>query len=130
MAKLSAHGRDVVDRLREASGPLPATLDGRPVDLTMTAALSWASRGRGLLGAREVPHALLLHPCASVHSLGMRVPLEVAYLDPDLVVVDLCDLPRWRLHLPRRRAVAVLEAAAGGLSACGARVGARLGVVT
>lgn len=119
----------MVDRLRDAAGPLRATVDGQPVDLTMTAALSLGSRSRGLLGARSVPHALLLHPCSSVHSLGMRIPLEVAYLDRDLVVVDLCDLPRWRMHLPRRHAIAVLEAATGQLSACGARVGSKLGVV-
>jgi uncharacterized membrane protein (UPF0127 family) len=130
VARLSAQGREVVDRLRGAAGPVQATFDGRPVDLTMTAALSLASRSKGLLGATQVPDALLLHPCSSVHSIGMRIPLEVAYLDRDLVVVDLCDLPRWRMHLPRRRAVAVLEAQAGQLSACGAGVGSRLGVVS
>lgn len=129
MARLSAEGRGVVDRLRAAREPLRLTVDEQPVELDVVAALSILARSRGLLGRRSVPHALLLHPCSSVHSVGMMVALQVAYLDRDLEVLDVTDLPPWRMHLPRRRAVAVLEAAPGALSACGVTPGVRLGVV-
>lgn len=129
MARLSAAGRGVVDRLQAARGPLRLTVDGQPVELDVVAALSIVARSRGLLGRRSVPHALLLHPCSSVHSIGMMVALEVAYLDRDLEVLDVAHLPPWRVQLPRRRAVAVLEAAPGALSASGVVPGARLGVV-
>lgn len=101
-------------------------VDGAPVALDVEVARTVLRRSIGLLGRREVPTALLLHPCSSVHSLGMLVALEVAYLDADLTVLEVLDLPRWRVHRPRRRAAAVLEAAPGALTACGVRPGRRL----
>ncbi len=111
---------------RVASPARLLSVDGRRTDLVVETADTIRSRSLGLLGRREVPRALLLRPCRSVHSLGMRVDLEVAYLDDDLTVVDVSDLPRWRVHLPRWRAHAVLEAGAGALSARGVRPGAQL----
>src|SRR3954453_21986749 len=126
MARLSPQARTAVDGL---GAPAPLTVDGRPVALDVEVAASLRRRTVGLLGAREVPVALLLHPCSSVHTLGMRVDLEVAYLDRDLEVLEVTDLPRCRMHRPRRRAAAVLEAAPGALTAVGLRAGARVGVV-
>jgi uncharacterized membrane protein (UPF0127 family) len=103
-------------------------VDGEPVALPVEVARTLRRRSVGLLGRREVPTALLLHPCSSVHSLGMLTDLEVAYLDRDLTVIEVLDLPRWRVHRPRRGAAAVLEAAPGALSGCGVRPGARLGL--
>jgi uncharacterized membrane protein (UPF0127 family) len=60
----------------------------------------------------------------------MLVDLEVAYLDRELGVLEVVTLPRWRMHLPRRGAVAVLEAAPGRLTACGLVRGARLGLTS
>lgn len=111
------------------AGSLPSArlvVDGEPVALDVEVARTVLRRSVGLLGRREVPTALLLHPCSSVHSLGMLTALEVAYLDPDLTVLEVLDLPRWRVHRPRRRAAAVLEAAPGALTACGVRAGRRL----
>lgn len=101
-------------------------VDGHPTHLGVDVARTLWQRSRGLLGRREVPTALLLHPCSSVHSLGMRIDLEVAYLDAHLTVLEVVDLPRWRVHRPRRRAAAVLEAAPGALTSCGVRPGVRL----
>ncbi|KQX65961.1 DUF192 domain-containing protein [Angustibacter sp. Root456] len=126
MPRLSPAARaGVAHRTREGA-PARLVVDGRTTSLGVDVAGSVLERSRGLLGRRDVPTALLLHPCSSVHSLGMRVDLQVAYLDRDLIVLELADLPRWRVHLPRRRAAAVLEAAPGALTACGVRLGVRL----
>lgn len=97
---------------------------GVPVTVAATA---WA-RTRGLLGVAHVGDvgALLLTPCSSVHSVGMRVDLDVAYLDRGGVVLDVAPLPRNRVHLPRRRARSVLEAAPGALAGWGVVPGARV----
>lgn len=52
---------------------------GREVQL----ADSWWRRAVGLLGRRELPEGtgLLLAPCASVHTMGMRFSLDLAFLD-------------------------------------------------
>lgn len=128
MARLAPAARAAVDQPTRAGAPARLVVDGRLTGLGVDVAASVLQRSRGLLGRREVSRALLLHPCSSVHSLGMRVDLQVAYLDRDLVVLEVVELPRWRLHRPRRRAAAVLEAAPGALSACGVRPGARLSV--
>ena len=83
-------------------------------------------RTRGLIGRRELRGAYLLPRTRSVHSVGMRFPLDVAFLDRDLNVVDLCVLVPWRVARPRRTARSVLEAEAGAFERWGLRVGDRL----
>ncbi|HUF34202.1 MAG TPA: DUF192 domain-containing protein [Acidimicrobiales bacterium] len=72
------------------------------------------ARTRGLLGRDGIEGALLLRPATSVHTLGMRFPIDVAHCDRDLVVLDVVRGMRpWRLGAPRRRCRAVVEAEAG-----------------
>ncbi|GAB3676881.1 DUF192 domain-containing protein [Angustibacter aerolatus] len=123
MARLAPAERE---RLRACGDRGRLHVDGAPVDLVVDVARSLGRRTVGLLGRREVPGGLLLHPCSSVHSLGMLTDLEVAYLDRELQVLEVTRLPRWRMHLPRRRAVAVLETAVLGLTARGVRPGSVL----
>lgn len=86
------------------------------------------ARARGLLRRDGVDGALLLRPAASVHTLGMRFAIDVAYLDRDLVVLDCVHMGRWRVGRPRRRARAVVEAEAGAFERWGLRPGDRLEV--
>ncbi|MDQ3867504.1 MAG: DUF192 domain-containing protein [Actinomycetota bacterium] len=72
-------------------------------------------RLRGLLGRSSLPagEGLLLRPTPAVHTSFMRFPLDLVFLDGDLVVVDVVDeLQPWRAAA-RRAARAVLELAAG-----------------
>jgi uncharacterized membrane protein (UPF0127 family) len=71
------------------------------------------ARLRGLLGRDGVEGAFLLRPAMSVHTLGMRFPIDVAFCDADLVVLDTVSMGRHRLGRPRLRARAVIEAQAG-----------------
>jgi uncharacterized protein len=73
-------------------------------------------RMRGLLGRAHLPPngALLIPNARSVHSMGMRFPLDVAFLDAELVVLAVKRLPPGRLMVPRPRARHILECAAGG----------------
>jgi uncharacterized protein len=70
-------------------------------------------RARGLLGRRGPGAPLLLAPARSVHTCGMRRPIDVVFLDADLRVVKVAARLRpWRLA-GARRAVAALELAPG-----------------
>jgi hypothetical protein len=71
------------------------------------------SRRRGLLGRDGIEGALLLEPARSVHTMGMRFPIDVAWLDADLRVLRTATLPRQRMTRPVLRARSVLEAEAG-----------------
>jgi len=86
-------------------------------------------RGRGLLGRDSIDGALLLKPAMSVHTVGMRFAIDVAYVDHSLRVLDVVRaMPPWRVGRPRVRARGVLEAAAGSFERWGLRVGDELEV--
>lgn len=87
-----------------------------------------AARARGLLGRDSIDGALLLRPAASVHTLGMRFPIDVAYCDGDLVVLEVARMGCWRVGRPRRAARAVVEAEAGAFERWRLRPGDELEV--
>jgi uncharacterized protein len=74
------------------------------------------SRRKGLLGRDGIDGALLLTPARSVHTIGMRFPIDVAWCDEDLNVVRVARLPRHRLSRPVARSRSVLEAEAGAFA--------------
>lgn len=80
---------------------------------TLEVAESMLARSRGLLGRDGIDGALLLRPARSVHTLGMRFAIDVAYCDSDLVVRSVATMQPWRVGLPRPRSHCVLEASAG-----------------
>ncbi len=86
-------------------------------------AATYAERLRGLMGRTGYEGAFVLPHTRSVHSLGMRFPLDVAFLDRSLCVVDVVQLAPWRATLPRLRARSVLEASSGAFDRWGLRVG-------
>ncbi|MFI5678764.1 DUF192 domain-containing protein [Streptomyces cellulosae] len=91
-------------------------------------AASYRARTKGLLGRDAVDGALLLSPAGSVHTFGMRIPIDVAYLDRHLNVIAVRTMKPGRLGLPRLRSRHVLEAEAGVMEGWGVRVGARVEV--
>ncbi|HVC14505.1 MAG TPA: DUF192 domain-containing protein [Acidimicrobiales bacterium] len=74
---------------------------------------SIVDRARGLLGRPHYDGALLLMGTRSVHTAGMRFPVDVAFLDKDLQVLAVTRVRTWSVALPRRGAAHVLEARAG-----------------
>ncbi len=81
-------------------------------------ARSRRERLRGLLGrdGLEAGRLLLLERCGAVHTVGMRFPIDVLFLDRDWRVVGLRRaLSPGRLAWGGWRAVRTLEAAAGWL---------------
>jgi uncharacterized protein len=72
-----------------------------------------SERRRGLLGRDGIEGALLLEPAKSVHTIGMRFPIDVAFCDEEMVVLRVVRLARHRVALPMWKAHAVIEAQAG-----------------
>lgn len=81
------------------------------------------ARRRGLLGRDGIEGALVLSRCRWVHTLGMRFPLDVAYLDEKGVVVKTVQMHRHRVGAPVWRARTVIEAELGAFGRWGLRVG-------
>lgn len=65
----------------------------------------------------------MLRPCRWVHTIGMRFPIDVAYLDADGCVIKTIQMARHRLGLPVPRARIVIEAEAGKFARWGLRMG-------
>jgi uncharacterized membrane protein (UPF0127 family) len=84
---------------------------------------SRSHRRRGLLGRTDLDGALVIRPCRSVHTLGMKFPIDVAFVDADGVVMKTLQMPQHRLGLPVPKARIVIEAKAGAFARWGLRVG-------
>ena len=75
------------------------------------------SRNRGLLGRDHLDEAaaMLLAPCTSVHTVGMRFPIDVVFVDRQGYAVKVVrNLRPWRIALSIGGR-AVIEMAAGSL---------------
>ncbi|MFB6832063.1 DUF192 domain-containing protein [Streptomyces hydrogenans] len=105
---------------RDGTGTLTVP-EGATVPVEVAA--SYRARRRGLLGRDGIAGAMLLTPANSVHTFGMRFPIDVAYLDLRLRVLAVVTMRPGRLGLPRPRARHVLEAEAGAMAGWGLRPG-------
>jgi uncharacterized membrane protein (UPF0127 family) len=82
-------------------------------------------RRRGLRGRDQLDGVLRL-PARSVHTFGVRFPIDVAFCRPEgghLRVVRLVTVPPNRVTRPSRRGRIALEAEAGSFRRWGVRVG-------
>jgi uncharacterized membrane protein (UPF0127 family) len=88
-------------------------------------------RAVGLLNRSrmEPGDGLWILPCRGVHTCGMRFAIDVLALDADGTVVDIAsDLKPWRIRLPRRGSLSVLELPAGTLMASRTVIGHRISI--
>ncbi|MFJ4811531.1 DUF192 domain-containing protein [Streptomyces longwoodensis] len=113
---------------RTTDGTASVATAGESVRVPVEIAASYRARTRGLLGRDGVTGALLLTPANSIHTVGMRIPIDVAYLDRHLKVLAVRTMRPGRLGLPRLRSRHVLEAEAGAMRRWGVEAGARVEV--
>src|SRR5882757_7709562 len=100
--------------------------DDGEVLATLEVAEGNRARARGLLGRDGFDGALLLRPAKSVHTIGMRFPIDVAFVDKEMVVLRMVTMARFRLGRPVLKAHAVIEAEAGTFGHWNLKVGDQL----
>ncbi len=84
---------------------------------------------RGALRRRDgCDGALHLGEVRTVHTAGMKFPVDVAFLSADQTVLRVARLKPWRLTVGWRGAHSAVEAEAGALERWGLRVGDQLEV--
>jgi uncharacterized membrane protein (UPF0127 family) len=107
---------------------MPWLLRDGEVLAALEVADSFGARLRGLLGRDGIDGALLLQPARSVHTIGMRFAIDVAFCDRDLRVLRTQTMPRYRIGAPHMRSRCVVEAEAGAFERWNLRPGDQLEV--
>jgi uncharacterized membrane protein (UPF0127 family) len=90
---------------------------------------TWLGRTRGLLGRRalDAGEGLWLERCWGIHTVGMRFPLDVLFLDDDLKVVGFEHGARpGRLAIMNAKAKHVVEMPEGTLKTADLLLGDRV----
>lgn len=90
----------------------------RDGDVLATAELATTRRARrrGLLGRTHVEGVLVLRPCRQVHTFGMRMAIDVAFVDALGVVQRSITMRPNRLSRVSMQSRLVLEAEAGAFA--------------
>lgn len=117
------------DRQWPASVRVLNTTRGTVVAERVQVARSLWARTRGLMLRPPLPPGtgLLIDPCSSIHSMWMRFPIDVLYLDRDDVVVRIAvAMPPWRIGPLFTGARYVIELPPGMIRASKTSVGDRL----
>lgn len=99
--------------------------DGAVVGENIQPAFSFWPRFKGLLGRRFLAEGegLLLHPCDSIHCLGMRFTIDAVFLDRDFRVLAIRESMRPGAVASCKKACYVLELAAGNIARCRINIG-------
>src|SRR5689334_12378598 len=102
--------------------------DGRIICETVQVADTILRRMRGLLGRSSLPpgEGLLLRPAWSIHTSFMRFPIDVVFVDHDLIVIRIAPSLRPFKTASCRGAREVVELAAGECERRGLEVGDRI----
>jgi uncharacterized protein len=87
-----------------------------------------AAERRALRGRPGCEGALHVDGARTLHTAGMRFPVDVAFLSTDLTVVRVARLKPWRVAVGGRAARSAVQAEAGSLERWGVRVGDQLEV--
>lgn len=92
-------------------------------------AISLRQRIKGLLGRSSLSanEALVLRPCASIHTFFMRFPIDVLFLDKNMQVIRLIqNLPPYRLSPTVWGSQMVVELPTGKISQTDTQIGDKL----
>ena len=121
--------RDLLAERAEDKREIHLLMVNRTRQVTIASDLAVATnsgaRRRGLLGRNELPHGagLWISPCESVHTIGMRFPIDLVYLDRENRVRKIRHHVRpWRISACFS-AHSVIELPAGTNHATGTREG-------
>jgi uncharacterized membrane protein (UPF0127 family) len=98
-------------------------VSGARVLASAEVAADGTARRRGLLGRDGVDGALVIESCRWVHTIGMRFPIDVAYLDAKGTVLKTTRMGRHRVGWPVKGGDWVIEAQAGAFERWNLRVG-------
>ena len=85
-------------------------INGTDSNINVFHAESFSDRFFGLMLKETTEYALFLPDCNCIHTLFMRFPLSIIYIDKDHTVIQILqNLKPWRIPLPNLKAKHILE---------------------
>lgn len=81
------------------------------------------SRRKGLIGRTVVENAMVITQCKWIHTIGVKTPLDIAYLNAEGAVIKTERIKPFRICAPVNRSKTVVEAAAGSFERWNLKVG-------
>ena len=85
-------------------------------------------RRKGLLSSQVVDTPMWFPNTRAVHTIGMRIAIDVVYVDHRHAVISVHTMPSGRIGRPRWKAAAILELGAGEAVPLGVVPGAKVTV--
>jgi uncharacterized membrane protein (UPF0127 family) len=131
MPNMAWLGRHVATETPAGTLSLVNESTSAPIADRVELAASRSDRRRGLLGRSqfEPGAALVIVPCFAIHTIGMRYPIDVVFVNRQGVAVRiLCGLSPWRLAAAAG-ARAAIELPAGTVARTDLRTGDRVSLV-
>ena len=104
-----------------------------PLATDAVVARTWRARAQGLLGRTSLParEALIFPRCRAIHTVGMRFPIDIIFVDRRWRVVAVrAHVPPGRPLVASWRAWGAIEMASGAVARAHLRLGDRLELVT
>lgn len=89
------------------------------------------ARLKGLLGTKKLDHGkgLIIRPCNSIHTVGMKYAIDIIFLDnQDKIVKLINDMPSGKFSLCSESRY-VVELPAGTIEATGTTVGDKISLI-
>lgn len=102
--------------------------NGNVVTSRLKIADTFFSRLKGLLGTKalQAGHGLLIKPCSSVHTIGMKYPIDVIFISKSWKVLKVADKLQPNSFSACWGSAMVLELPSGVAVQCGVEVGHQL----
>ena len=86
------------------------------IKLKVKLANTFLLRLRGLIGYSS-PFPILISPCRQIHTLLMKFPIDIVYLDKNFKCLQLsCNVPAWKICPAVKGSFYVLELPSGFIS--------------
>ena len=106
--------------------------NGKELSNNVVIADSLLKRMKGLIGKKEMQagEVLWIKPCMSIHTFGMRFPIDLAFLNTkNKVTAIVNNLKPQRITRLYFKATSVLELPAGTLNTSDTRVGDEIEII-
>lgn len=81
------------------------------------------TRRKGLIGRTNIENAMVITQCKWIHTVGVKTPLDIAYVDERGTVMKIEKVKPFRISAPVSRCKTVVEASAGSFDRWGLKVG-------